>query len=175
MITIQFIRHAVTDIKGRGYLATDQDIPLNDVGIKSCIENKFDRESFDKVYASPTKRTIQTAELLYPYVPVEVSELISQKKWGVVTNHFKNEFDEKTISAIRNYLITPKDAESLDDVLKRLNTFFDMIKKNNKDNIKILVVTHNGILRIIKKFFLNTDSYEETNNLNGFIMKINKN
>ena len=168
MIYLTFIRHGTTDVNGMGYIATNKDIPLNENGVKECESIRFKKGKFDKVYCSPTKRTLQTAKLIYPYVKAEITELLKQKEWGELTNHFKKEYDSEYISKLRNYKINPSGAESLDEVIARLNKFFEKIKKENKDESRILIVTHNGILRIVKKIFLNNNTYEETRYLECF-------
>ena len=46
--------------------------------------------------------------------------------------------------------------------------------KWNFQKSKILIVTHNGIMRIIKKYFLDYEYNYETNNLGKFVMKLER-
>lgn len=174
MINLKFIRHSTTNLNGKGYVATQKDFPLNEKGIKKCIENRFEQGEFDRVYCSPYKRTIQTAQLIYPYKEAEVSSLITQRNLGIMNEHFKYEYEIEYLSQIRDYLINPQGAETLNDIVKRLNDFLNIVSHENIDKSNILVVTHNGIMRIIKKEFLNNLEYEDSKNLGGFTMKLLK-
>ena len=48
------------------------------------------------------------------------------------------------------------------------------IKLQHDDNSRILVVTHNGIMRIIKKFYLNEVNNIDSKNLGKFKMILKK-
>lgn len=174
MINIRFVRHGTTNLNGQGYVATKMDLPLNENGVKMCMENKFKEGNFDTVYCSPYKRTVETAKLLYSYKQPIISPLISQRDMGVLNERFKSEFNIEYLEQVRNYIINPENSEVLEEIIRRLNEFFEVIKSNNNTNSNILVVTHNGIMRIIKKEFMNTETYEDSNNLGGFCMKLEK-
>mgnify|MGYP004565227413 FL=1 len=58
--------------------------------------------------------------------------------------------------------------------MEKLNKFFEYIKSHHDDNSKILVVTHNGIMRIIKKFYLNEVNNIDSQNLGQFKMILKK-
>lgn len=174
MINITIIRHGTTDLNGKGYIGTKKDFPLNANGIMQCLESKYNIGTFDNVYCSPYIRTIQTANIVYPYKAPIISNLITQRDMGVLNEHFKTEYNVSYLKKVREYLINPANAESLDDVKKRLNLFFEILSNENYENSNILIVTHNGIMRIIKKEILNYAEYEDTNNLGGFSMKLKK-
>lgn len=174
MINLEFVRHGTTDLNGKGYVATKEDLPLNENGIRTCIQNRFEKGRFDNIYCSPYKRTIQTAQLIYPYKQANISDLITQRNLGVMNEHFKNEFDIEYLKQIRDYLVNPPNAEGLEEIVNRLNKFFDMVSYDNMDESKVLVVTHNGIMRIIKKEFMNSKTYEDTTNLSSFSLKLEK-
>ena len=63
---------------------------------------------------------------------------------------------------------------TLKGIIERLNNFFEYIKLQHDDNSKILVVTHNGIMRIIKKFYLNEVNNIDSQNLDQFKMVLKK-
>ena len=82
----------------------------------------------------------------------------------------KKDYSFEYLKAVREYLVNPKNAETLQDIMKRLNNFLEYIKLHHDDNSKILVVTHNGIMRIIKKFYLNEVNNIDSQNLGQFKM-----
>lgn len=171
---LYFVRHAVTELNGKGYLATNQDPGLTLEGIKKCENMRFNESDFDNVYCSPYKRTIETAKLLYPYKEPIISELITQRNYGSLSEHFKEEYSKDFLEKIKNYQIKRNDLEDINEIMQRLSKFFEMVIEDNDEKSNILVVTHNGIMRIIKAKFIANMDYEETENLNGFDMQLVK-
>ena len=165
---ITFIRHASTDINGRGFIATKLDYDINASGIEQCKNNIFKENNFDAVYCSPYKRTQETAKLVYPYKEPIITSLITQRDLGVLNEKKKWEYDIDYLKAVRKYLINPENAETLTDLKKRIDMFFNLVKENQTDNDKVLVVSHNGIMRIIKKYYMHANDEIETKNLGGF-------
>lgn len=86
----------------------------------------------------------------------------------------KKDYSIEYLKAVREYLVNPENSETLEDIMKRLNNFFEYIKLHHDDNSKILVVTHNGIMRIIKKFYLNEVNNIDSQNLGKFKMILKK-
>lgn len=65
---VTFLRHVKTDLNGKGYIVTKKDYFLNEIGREECLRNVFPPNSFNSVYCSPYKRTIETAKIVYPYL-----------------------------------------------------------------------------------------------------------
>lgn len=65
---VTFLRHAKTDLNGKGYIVTKKDYFLNEIGREECLRNVFPPNSFNSVYCSPYKRTIETAKIVFPYL-----------------------------------------------------------------------------------------------------------
>lgn len=169
-----FLRHAKTDLNGKGYIATKKDYFLNEIGREECLRNVFPPDSFNSVYCSPYKRTIETAKIVYPYLePVVLSNLM-QRDLGILNEKMKKDYSIEYLKAVREYLVNPENAETLEDIMERLNNFFEYIKLQHDDNSKILVVTHNGIMRIIKKYYLNEVNNIDSQNLDQFKMVLKK-
>lgn len=171
---VTFLRHAKTDLNGKGYIATKKDYFLNEIGREECLRNVFPPDSFNSVYCSPYKRTIETAKIVYPYLePVILSNLM-QRDLGILNEKKKKDYSIEYLKAVREYVVNPENAETLEDIMERLNNFFEYIKLQHDDNSKILVVTHNGIMRIIKKFYLNEVNNIDSQNLDRFKMILKK-
>lgn len=169
-----FLRHAKTDLNGKGYIATKKDYFLNEMGGEECLRNVFPPDSFNSVYCSPCKRTIETSKIVYPYLePVVLSHLM-QRDLGILNEKMKKDYSIEYLKAVREYLVNPENAETLEDIMERLNNFFEYIKLQHDDNSKILVVTHNGIMRIVKKYYLNEVNNIDSQNLDQFKMVLKK-
>lgn len=44
---LTFLRHAKTDLNGKGYIATKLDYSLNEIGVEQCLNNVFSANDFD--------------------------------------------------------------------------------------------------------------------------------
>lgn len=147
---------------------------MNEIGREECLKNVFSPNSFNSVYCSPYKRTIETAKIVYQYLePVILSNLV-QRDLGVLNEKTKNDYSIEYLKSVREYLVNPENAETLEDIMERLNVFFEYIKLQHDDNSRILVVTHNGIMRIIKRFYLNEVNNIDSQNLGQFKMILKK-
>ena len=82
-VEIVLIRHGKTEgNKEKRYIGrTDQ--PLSEEGIAGIKENLGRYPSVEKVYASPMKRTRQTAELIYPGQAPELVDGLREMDMGV--------------------------------------------------------------------------------------------
>jgi len=171
---LTFLRHAKTDLNGKGFIATNLDYPLNDLGKQKCAENIFVNGQFNSVYSSPFKRTIETAQIVYPYMNPIVTSLLTQRNLGELNEKKKIDYDEQYLKLVRNYLVNPKDSESLEHIIARLDIFFNYLKDNQVESDNVLVVTHNGIMRIIKKYYLKEQAEIDSDNLGQFQITLKK-
>lgn len=162
---ITFLRHATTELNGKGYIATKLDYPLNENGRKQCEQIGFKDGDFDVVFCTPYKRTIETALRVYPYKKAIIEPLIVQRDLGVLTEKFKKDYPEDYVEKVRDYTLVPEGAESLEDIISRIDKFFKYLKENYSENDRILIVGHNGIMRIIRKYYMKDVSDVDTNNL----------
>ena len=52
--------------------------------------------------------------------------------------------------------------------------FFNLVREQQSDDNKILVVSHNGIMRIIKLYYMSEVEEVDTKNLGGFTYKLKR-
>ena len=81
---IYFIRHGQTDMNNRKVLQGRSDHPLNDAGIAQAQKAAYELRhiSFTKVYTSPLKRAIQTAEILAPNAHAVIDDRLIEMDYG---------------------------------------------------------------------------------------------
>ena len=155
MPKIVFIRHAESEYNRDGIWAGRVDCSLTEKGIESAkklgntIENNF-----DAIYCSPLKRAKQTLEAIFPNAKPIYDERIIEISIGEWEDKKKDLFDTHLRELFRKGLYTPPGAESHQDVDKRACNFVEELFEKYKNNERILVVTHNGIIRSIKRNFL---------------------
>ncbi len=68
---IYVVRHGQTEMNNRKALQGRSNYPLNEAGIAQAQKaaEELKHIAFAKVYTSPLKRAIQTAEIIAPYTP----------------------------------------------------------------------------------------------------------
>lgn len=104
--------------------------------------------SFDTVYCSPLKRTIQTMEVLG--LEGELEDRIREMNWGIFTGYTYDEYSNKyPVETAQwnkdpfNYTIPG--GESIFKTYDRVKQFLDGLKSADEN---VLSVTHEGIIRL---------------------------
>ena len=173
-VEIVLIRHGKTEgNKEKRYIGrTDQ--PLSEEGIAGIKENLGRYPSVDKVYASPMKRTRQTAELIYPGQAPELVDGLREMDMGVFEgkNHaeLKNRPSYILWVATRGKISIPG-GESMKDFGKRtMDAFTQVLGDMQAEGIKrSAVVAHGGTIMSIVSQLADDDYYKYmVNNGAGF-------
>lgn len=171
---VTFMRHGRTDLNGKGYIATKKDYSLNRIGIEQCSANVFLPGNFDCVYCSPYKRTIETAKIVYPYLNPIISVNLAQRDLGELNEKLKKDYDAEYLNLVREYILNPQNAETLQSIINRIDLFLEYIYSHHNNNSQLLAITHNGIMRVIKKYYLNENDNIDSENLGQFKMVLKK-
>ena len=173
-VEIVLIRHGKTEgNKEKRYIGrTDQ--PLSEEGIAGIKENLGRYPSVEKVYASPMKRTRQTAELIYPGQAPELVDGLREMDMGVFEgkNHaeLKNRPSYILWVATRGKISIPG-GESMKDFGKRtMDAFTQVLGDMQAEGIKrSAVVAHGGTIMSIVSQLADDDYYNYmVNNGAGF-------
>ena len=173
-VEIVLIRHGKTEgNKEKRYIGrTDQ--PLSEEGIAGIKENLGRYPSVEKVYASPMKRTRQTAELIYPGQASELVDGLREMDMGVFEgkNHaeLKNRPSYILWVATRGKISIPG-GESMKDFGKRtMDDFTQVLGDMQAEGIKrSAVVAHGGTIMSIVSQLADDDYYKYmVNNGAGF-------
>lgn len=165
------IRHGQTDWNIKGKIQGSCNIKLNHTGIKQAeelsnkvLENKY---KFSKIYSSPQRRSVKTAEILskvtnIEYISMEGLEEINLGEWeGLsweeVKEKYPTEYDEWYIN--RRYTKPPK-GESYQDMVERvLKAIYKIISENCDD---VAIVTHSAVIMCLQCCLTNTTFDEMT-------------
>ena len=173
-VEIVLIRHGKTEgNKEKRYIGrTDQ--PLSEEGIAGIKENLGRYPSVEKVYASPMKRSRQTAELIYPGQASELVDGLREMDMGVFEgkNHaeLKNRPSYILWVATRGKISIPG-GESMKDFGKRtMDAFTQVLGDMQAEGIKrSAVVAHGGTIMSIVSQLADDDYYKYmVNNGAGF-------
>ena len=171
MSQLFFIRHGQTEANVKGILTGRLETNLTQKGIDDAIAlSKELKEEFDYYYCSPLTRTHQTLKAIKGDVDFTIDERITEVSSGDWQGKLKSELPEREYELYKKGLLNPPNGESLQDVDKRIKSFLnDMFSKYKKDE-KILVVTHNGFMRSLKRMFIDKDKVSEPKNLEIFVV-----
>jgi alpha-ribazole phosphatase len=153
MKEVYLVRHGDTDATEKEYFAGLSNIPLTPRGRKRILKLRefLEGRRFDRVFASPLRRTVETALLLVDaLVPLDVCEELKERSFGRwegkgfrdIGLDFPEELREWERDPLR---FTPPGGESFEQVLKRVARFWERLKTMGEG--RYLVVTHAGVLR----------------------------
>lgn len=159
------IRHGQTDWNVEGKIQGSYDSELNNTGIsqaeelsKKVVELSY---KFSKIYSSPQKRAIKTAEILskaakVDYITIKGLEEVNLGRWEGLTwieakERFPKEYEEWYNN--RRYTKSPN-GESYQDMLERVLTALHMIINENCNDVAI--VTHSAVIMCLQCCITNT-------------------
>jgi len=159
-IPFYFLRHGQTDWNREGRLMGQQDIPLNQVGIKQAQEVasylKDSQVTIDKIISSPLMRAKQTAEIISNIInaPINFHAGLKEVYFGTAEGKLKayENLHESWVGGI-----TPEGAESW--VIFKHRVISATIKSLQNDGTT-LIVAHGGVYSAIMDFlgFPNQDA-----------------
>ena len=153
---INFVRHGKTQndtVIGR------INAPLIEDGVQEI--QKLSEEiptDYKEIYSSDQPKCKQTVEILNKKLnlPVKYDPRLRERDFGSLSGRRFNEIDPtghlQKIDELQNYDYTQYGGESVEDVRKRVLDFIDDLRRDPHEH-KILVVTHAGIIRLLKHDF----------------------
>lgn len=177
---IYLIRHGETVENSKGTFYGSLEPHLNEVGIKQCkiLKQELENIEFSKMYVSSKTRARETAQLIKDGGFV-VDEVLSERSFG--------EFEGKSYSEIKEAYkeevdiwnndwsgFRPPSGESFDDFYKRVEQFIKSLEQNVKEDEKVLIVTHGGVIRVFLTYVFGGDynMFWKFASRNGDIVKI---
>jgi len=134
---------------------------------KLCQLISNQKIKIDIIITSPVKRAYQSAKIiknnLKEKLPFKIDERLTDQDFGEFEGKSWREIKEKYSSWIALYQKNPlkipwPKGEAKIDIIKRLLSFLNEIKKTKQKNI--LIVAHEEIIRIILSLIFNDKNYE---------------
>lgn len=156
---ICLVRHAETEWNYENKLQGQQNMELNDTGIRQAkkLKQKISDLSYDYCYMSPLIRTVQTAIILIgDRVETIPDKRLVERNLGELEGKSRELYDAKKYW---DYNLNSNDlgVEPVQDIFKRCEDFLDYIKNKYDDNTTILVVSHGAPIRALHHILSNTD------------------
>ncbi|MBI4053385.1 MAG: histidine phosphatase family protein [Candidatus Diapherotrites archaeon] len=160
---IVLVRHGETDWNLQHRIQGQTDLPLNQNGIIQAgkLAEKLRRFRFDAIFSSDMQRALQTAQEIAKFhngTPLVASRLLREKSYGKGEGKTREEnmreFPEYFAQCEKDYSSAKMPGgESFAELESRVRAFFDGTVNNQKHGT-ILVVSHSGTSKAIKKMFL---------------------
>ncbi|MBO5477477.1 MAG: histidine phosphatase family protein [Clostridia bacterium] len=147
------IRHGQTDWNLNKKLLSVTDIPLNETGIEQCkeAEKLVKNLNYNLVFCSPKTRTKETMEIVNTKsIPVIYDDRLIERDAKSLEGINTEDFNYRDFWTLGKDKI--QDCETIEECKTRVYEFLDEIKEKYKDK-NILIVTHNGICRLIHTYF----------------------
>jgi len=155
------LRHGQSTWNNVNKLAGWTDVPLSFFGKKDAYfaAHMLNKYKFNNVYTSDLIRTKETCSIIQNILKqdftIESSPDLKERDYGVLTGKYRNElineFSEADINWWRrSYFGRPPGGENLEDVKKRIGSYYDKnIYPVLKENKNVLVISHSNSLRAL--------------------------
>ena len=163
MLTIYLTRHGETQWNIENRLQGSMDSELTEKGISDTkfLSKKLSEIEINKIYSSPSKRAVKTAEIIRNNSEVLIIELDGLKEinFGEWEGKTKSEINEGYLNKFSSlwdsphtYDHIPHRGESLNDFIDRVeNVMAEILRTNDFGNV--LIVTHAVVLATIVAYF----------------------
>ncbi len=150
---LKVLRHGKTEANAKGSYIGLTDLALSAEGKQELLSkaDEYDYTSVQRVYSSPLKRCIQTAQILYPSAFIRTVNELREMNFGdfegKTTDELVNrtEFKEWLKGGLDN---APPNGESMRSVIERCYEGFEFIISDMMQEglTNCAVVTHGGII-----------------------------
>ena len=156
MITLAFIRHCATrgNLEKRYIGCTDE--PLCDVGIQQALRLRNYNFPREHIFVSPMKRTLETANLIFPESKYITEEDFRETDFGIFEGKSAAELSENKEYRcwVESMCLSPiPNGESVTDFKKRCINAFEKIIKTLPDNSEASFVIHGGVIMAVLEAF----------------------
>ncbi|MBP3853735.1 MAG: histidine phosphatase family protein [Erysipelotrichaceae bacterium] len=142
---IILMRHGQTQLNTKHLLQGRSDLPLNETGIRQARQagDWFVSQglSFSRVFASPYRRAIATAQLASQQEEIVLDARLSEMDYGPYEGHDLTHPSPEIVTFFSDFVHNPAPAgmESLQEVVTRTGQFLEEIKEETGN---VLVCTH---------------------------------
>ena len=163
---VYFVRHGETEWNIQKRFQGRSNSPLTENGLKQAklLAKKLKNIHFNKIYSSNLKRAIFTAECinegrnLSVICMDEFAEIGMGKVEGISNEEFQNLYPDEYKKFYANdidYDPSIYGGETFEETEKRILKGLKRILNENKDDSRIIVVSHGAVLKILFHIFKN--------------------
>ena len=166
MQNIYFTRHGETKWNVQKKICGSVDVPLTELGKsqaytlgKEIISRNL---HIDKILCSPLQRTVTTAEIASDItgIPFEIDDRLREENFGTFEGTQIGQ--ERFYLAKKDFIYSFETGESVLKVAQRLYNLLDELRLNYSNN-NFLLISHNGLARVIHSYFYDMTNEEFDN------------
>ncbi|MBQ9828044.1 MAG: histidine phosphatase family protein [Lachnospiraceae bacterium] len=140
---IYIIRHGQTEMNNRKVFQGRSDVSMNEEGLRQAEEAaEFLKDiRFDKVWSSPLKRAVQTAEIVAPGADIMIDDRLIEMDYGPYEGMDLTDPPPEIVTFFSDFVNNPAPAgmERLDSVVKRTGEFMEERCRTEEN---VLITTH---------------------------------
>ena len=157
MSRVLLVRHGETELKSSERLWGHTDTKLDALGLKQAerLRDRLASERIDAIYSSKLKRALVTAETIASRHQLEVvtcaelHEVDFGQLEGLTLNEANQRYPEVAkLRMQRNLKLKYPGGDSFIEFSKRVSKFLDRLEQHTAEET-VLIVAHNGVLRIL--------------------------
>lgn len=182
---ITLIRHGKTRYsETQQFMGGTLDLPCTKDALVEARElgKVLKGNDYFRIYASPLKRTLQTAKKIFPCESINLDKDLIERGLGNWAGYKKEELNEMFPEAFLpsghiDPFYNPVDGEPIENVISRVKRFITKLTdlytlvyndKNEDQSLNIAIVTHNGVIRVarcllehkpFKEIFMQSEPY----------------
>ena len=165
MLRLYFMRHGETVWNTERRYQGMTDIELSEEGLRQaeCAAKRFKNIKIDKIYTSPLKRAMKTAEKIAAEKGLEIisEDDFREIHFGEWEGKTVPELTEKYGESYTNFIREPHKygfpgEGSVENVINRIKPGIDRLIAEEKGNV--LIVSHGGIIRLMIMYIMGLDS-----------------
>ena len=165
MLRLYFMRHGETVWNTERRYQGMTDIELSEEGLRQaeCAAKRFKNIKIDKIYASPLKRAMKTAEKIAAEKGLEIisEDDFREIHFGEWEGKTVTELTEKYGESYTNFIREPHKygfpgEGSVENVINRIKPGIDKLIAEDEGNV--LIVSHGGIIRLMIMYIMGLDS-----------------
>lgn len=153
-------RHGQTVWNAQNKVCGVTDVELTEKGIEQA-EKLADivPDNIDVIITSPLNRAIETGKIVAEKnnIPMHIEELLIEQNYGIYEGIDRK--DPQFLNNKRNFAYRYPDGESMMQVAYRIYGFIDKIKKEYQGK-NVLLISHGGVCRIIRTYFIDMTNEE---------------
>lgn len=151
---LTIIRHAPTAYNKSNTFMGSLDISPDNISESDIevVRRLLSQKKFVRVFSSPLRRASITANYLFGNkYNIIFDDRLSERclgDWqGLKKDEIKTKFPDAFKNDIMDFYYTPQNGEPFEKMIKRISSFILELSKLNEN---VVVVTHNGVFRVMK-------------------------
>lgn len=153
-------RHGQTVWNAQNKVCGVTDVELTEKGIEQAekLANLVPND-IDVIITSPLRRAVETSKIVAVKnnIPMYIEEILIEQDYGIYEGVDRK--DPQFLNNKRNFAYRYPDGESMMQVAYRVYGFIDKIKKEYQGK-NVLVISHGGVCRIIRTYFIDMTNEE---------------